>query len=136
MGGMAQPDYVAQAQVEVRVRYHECDPMGVAHHAVYPVWLEIARTELLRERGLAYRACEERGIFFVVARMSLRYRRPARYDDLLRVVVRARPSAGVKVEHDYEILRGDESLTTASTTLVCVDRDGRLMPIPPGIVGS
>lgn len=131
-------DYIATAEVEVRVRYHECDPMNVAHHAVYPVWLEIARTELLRQRGMAYRDCEAAGIYFVVARMSLKYRRPARYDDVLRVVVKARPSAGVKVEHDYDIIRwGDkELLTTASTTLVCVDRNGRACPIPPGVLGG
>ena len=129
-------DYVHQTTVEVRVRYHECDPMNVAHHAVYPVWLEIARTELLRERGLAYRQCEEQGILFVVARMSLRYHKPARYDDLLTIHVKARRSAGVKVEHDYEITRGGELLTTASTTLVCVDRAGKIMPIPPAVLGE
>ncbi len=130
--------YIAQCDVQVRVRYHECDPMNVAHHAVYPVWLEMARTELLRQRGMAYRDCEAAGIYFVVARMSLKYRRPARYDDLLRVTVMARPSAGVKVEHDYEIRRADddELLTTASTTLVCVDRDGKARSIPPGVLGG
>ena len=128
--------YVAQTSVPVRVRYHECDPMNVAHHAVYPVWLEIARTELLRQRGLAYRACEERGVLFVVARMSLRYHKPARYDDELTVTVKAKASAGVKVDHDYEIHRGAELLTTASTTLVCVDRAGKLQPIPPGVLGG
>jgi acyl-CoA thioester hydrolase len=131
-------EYVATAEVEVRVRYHECDPMNVAHHAVYPVWLEIARTELLRQRGMAYRDCEAAGIFFVVARMSIKYQRPARYDDVLRVVVKARPSAGVKVEHDYEIFRtGDNALlTTASTTLVCVDRQGKACRIPAEVLGE
>src|SRR5690348_8539667 len=92
--------------LEVRVRYSECDPMGVAHHSAYPVWMEMARTELLRRRGVAYRDLEGHGIFFVVARLSVRYRRPAKYDDLLRVHARVRPSAGVKIEHDYQVFRG------------------------------
>ena len=48
-------------EVPVRVRYVECDPMNVAHHSVYPVWLEIARTDLLRRRGNAYRDLEVAG---------------------------------------------------------------------------
>ena len=120
--------------VEVRVRYTECDPMGVVHHSIYPVWMEIARTDLLRRRGQAYRDLEAAGVFFVVARMSLRYKRPARYDDILRIHCETLPCAGVKVEHTYEIFRGSELLTTAETTLVCVDRAGKVQPIPPGIM--
>lgn len=108
--------------------------MGVAHHSVFPIWLEIARTELLRQAGVAYRDCEERGIYFVVARMSLRYRRPARYDDELTVTCKLEPSAGVKLEHAYEVRRGQELLATAQTTLVCVDGDGKIRPVPEGLI--
>jgi acyl-CoA thioester hydrolase len=120
--------------IEIRVRYTECDPMGVVHHSIYPVWMEIARTDLLRRRGKAYRELEAAGVFFVVARMSLRYKRPARYDDILRVHCETLPCAGVKVEHRYEVFRGTELLTTAETTLVCVDRAGKVQPIPAGIM--
>ncbi|WP_428389793.1 acyl-CoA thioesterase [Mucisphaera sp.] len=116
--------------VKLRVRYNECDPMGVAHHASYPVWLEIARTELLREQGGAYRELEDSGVLFVVARMNLRYRKPARYDDELAIAVRLEPSAGVKLEHSYEVRRGGEVLAKAETTLACVDREGKLRPVP------
>lgn len=108
--------------------------MGVAHHATYPVWLEIARTELLREQGEAYRAVEAAGVYFVVARMSLRYRRPARYDDLLQIIVTCGPSAGVKLEHTYTVERDGELLATAQTTLACVDGEGRLRPVPEGLM--
>ena len=121
--------------MEVRVRYSECDSGGMAHHSTYPIWLEMARTEALRQHGVAYNDLDERGILFVVARLSLRYRRPARYDDVIRVVVKTLPSAGVKVDHRYEIYREQELLTTAETTLVCIDRTGKLQPIPPGSVG-
>jgi acyl-CoA thioester hydrolase len=120
--------------IEVRVRYDECDPMRVVHHAVYPIWMEIARTELLRQRGLAYRDLEEQGVFFVVVKMSLRYRKPARYDEVLTVRVEALPSAGAKLEHVYRIERAGELLTEAQTTLVCVDGDGRIQRIPPSVL--
>ncbi len=122
--------------VPVRVRYPECDPMGVAHHATYPVWFEIARTELLRQQGEAYRDLEATGFFFVVARLNVRYRRPARYDDVLEVAVSLGPCAGVKLEHRYEVRRGDELLATAETTLACVDADGRLQPIPRALLSE
>ncbi len=125
---------VLSTTVSVRVRYPECDPMGVAHHAAYPVWLEIARTELLREQGEAYRALEAAGVFFVVARLSLRYRQPAHYDDQLSIDVTCGRSAGVKLEHAYTVHRGEEVLATAETTLACVDRDGKLRPVPEGLL--
>src|SRR5690606_391074 len=100
------------------------------------IWMEIARTELLRRAGMPYRELEASGVGFVVARMSLRYRRPARYDDVLRVRCRSLPVTGVKIEHDYEIYRDNELLTTAQTTLVCVDGSGRPQPIPEHVFGA
>ena len=66
--------------IEVRARYPECDPMGVVHHTVYPVWFEMGRTELLRSVGGSYRDLEEAGALLAVTRLEVRYRAPARYD--------------------------------------------------------
>ncbi|MEM8738622.1 MAG: thioesterase family protein [Planctomycetota bacterium] len=123
-----------QITVPVRVRYQECDPMNVAHHSVYPVWFEMARTELLRSFGQAYRDLEAAGVFLVVAKLSIRYRRPARYDDELEITVKSLPTAGVKLEHHYEVRRGRELLAVADTTLACVGADGRLRPVPDSIL--
>jgi len=124
----------SETDIQVRVRYAECDPMNVAHHSAYPVWLEIARTELLRQGGVAYRSLEAAGVFFVVARLSISFQKPAYYDDVLRVHVRTTQVSRVKVEHAYEVWRGDQRIATAATTLGCVDRDGRVQPIPEGVV--
>ena len=121
--------------VEVRVRYAECDAQNVVHHSVYPVWMEIARTELLRAQGAAYRDLEAMGIFFVVARLSVRYRQPARYDDLLRVHVTLTEGGRAKIVHAYEIYRDAELLATAETTLVCVGRHGNLQKVPAELLG-
>jgi acyl-CoA thioester hydrolase len=120
--------------IPIRVRYAECDPMQIAHHASYPVWMEIGRTELLRAQGANYRDCEASGVFFAVARMNIRYKKPARYDDALELLVIGLPCAGVKVEHRYELRRGDELLMTAETTIVCVTGDGRAVPVPKGLL--
>jgi len=126
-----------EQSIEVRVRYCECDPMGVAHHSVYPVWLEMARTELLRSQGAVYRDLEARDVLFVVIELNIRYRRPARYDDVLTIHVKELPGPGgkrVKVQHEYAIHRDQELLATASTTLACVNRQGRPIAIPEGIM--
>lgn len=108
--------------------------MNVAHHSVYPIWMEIGRTELLRAQGAVYRECEERGVFFVVAKLNIRYRRPIKYDDQIEVHVVGLPCAGVKVEHRYEIFRGEELMATAETTLVCVTDTGKPVPVPEGLL--
>src|SRR5436190_12187766 len=79
----------------LRVRYCECDPMGVAHHAAYVPWLEIGRTEILRDTGVTYADLEKHGVFLVVVKLEVRYRRPVRYDDL--VEVRTRVTGGSRV---------------------------------------
>ncbi len=118
--------------VELRVRYCECDPMRVAHHSIYPVWMEMARIELLRCQGRPHHLLEAEGVHFVVARMSMRFRKPARYDDLIRVHVRMDCSGRIKVNHSYDIYRDEQLLAEAQTTLVCVDASGRPRPIPDG----
>jgi len=119
--------------IEVRVRYVECDPMGVAHHASYLPWLEMGRTELLRAGGMSYADVEAAGYFLVITRLEIRYRRPIRYDDVLLVTTAVAQSGRVKIEHSYQIVRKDDPtviLTTAASTLACVGRDGAVRELP------
>ncbi len=121
-------------RIEIRVRYSECDPMGVAHHTAYPVWFEMGRTELLRAaRGLRYRDLEAQGVFLAVVKLDVRYKRPARYDDVLALETTMTRSGRAKLEHAYELFRDGVRLATGSTTLVCLDSDGRPRPIPDGL---
>ena len=122
-----------KGSMEIRVRYCECDPMGVVHHTVYPVWFEMGRTELLRATGRNYRDMEEAGVFLAVVRMQVAYRRPARYDDLLRLETTLTSAGHVKIEHAYELYRDDELLCTGATTLACLDRAGKARALPEGM---
>ena len=105
---------IAVIDLPVRVRYVECDPMGVVHHTVYPVWFEMARTELLRSKGGSYRAMEEAGLLLAVVRLEARYRAPARYDDLVTVHCELLASGPVKIEHRYRVMR-DSTLSSGET---------------------
>lgn len=117
-------------RIDIRVRYVECDPMGVAHHAIYPIWFEMGRTELLRTSGVNYRDIEAQGILLAVVSLSVQYKRPARYDDYVTLETTLSRAGNVKIEHDYALYRGEELLTTASTTLACIGRDGKLQSVP------
>ena len=119
-----------QHEIELRVRYQECDPMGLLHHAGYFTYFEIGRTELLRADGGNYRKMEESGLFIVVVKAECRYHRPARYDDLLRLRTTVARIGAVKIEHLYELLRDDELLAVARVTLAVVDGRGKVRRVP------
>jgi acyl-CoA thioester hydrolase len=116
--------------VEIRVRYAETDAFGYLHHAQYLVYFELGRTELLRFNGVRYRDMEERGLYYVVARIECRFRAPARYDDVLTLTTRTTRLTRVRVDHAYELRRDGQLLTEASSTLVLVDRRGRPTTLP------
>jgi acyl-CoA thioester hydrolase len=116
--------------IEIRVRYQETDAMGVLHHANYLTYFEIGRTELLRANGYDYRKVEEGGLFMVIVAIGCRYRRPARYDDLLRLRTSAIRTTAAKIEHEYQLFRGDEMLAEGHSILACVDRSGKLQRVP------
>ena len=115
--------------IEIRVRYCETDAMGYLHHANYINFFEIARTELFRSLGGDYRGLEARGYFFVVVKVEVQYKRPARYDDLLHVRARVVRNSGAKLEHEYEVHRNAELVARGQTILACVDRTGNVQRI-------
>lgn len=126
---------VQQHELEIRVRYAETDAMGFLHHANYFVFFEMGRTELFRAQGGNYRIMEEQGLFLVVVKIECHYKAPARYDDLLTLTTRIARVTPVKLEHEYEVRRGAELLTTGRSTLACIDRAGKVQRIPDVIPG-
>jgi acyl-CoA thioester hydrolase len=118
--------------IQIRVRYNECDPMGVAHHTAYPVWFEMGRTEVLRQSRtkVTYRDLEAQGAMLAVVSLEVKYKRPAKYDDVLELRTTVTNIGHVKIEHEYELLRDGVLLATGRTTLACLDRNGRPQPVP------
>lgn len=109
-------------EVQIRVRYKETDQMGVMHHSNYVNYYEVARTELLRSRGVSYKEMEQRGVMLPVREVSLSFISPAYYDDLLTVKTRVYEKPGVKLRFDHEIYNeAGVLLNTGSVTLVFVD---------------
>ncbi|HEY7894651.1 MAG TPA: thioesterase family protein [Gemmatimonadaceae bacterium] len=120
------------SSVEFRVRYAETDRMGVVYHSHYLVWCEIGRTDHIRASGMPYREMEERGIALAVAEAEIRYKSPARYDDMVRVDTVISAVASRTVTFDYVISNAvsGEALATARTVLVSLNRDHRVVTLP------
>jgi len=117
-------------EITIRVRYAETDRMGLLHHANYLVYFEQGRTELLRSQGFAYKDFEDQGYLLVLTKADVRYRGPARYDDVLTVRTTVVRMTSVRIDHQYEVLREGALIAEGSTTLACVDRDGRVQALP------
>ena len=128
--------------------------MGVVHHAAFIPWLEMGRTELLRDAGVSYAQLEAAGVFLVIVKLGCSYRRPGRYDDLLEVRTRVVGGSRVKIRHEYEVVRVEsgatasaaagispstggevgEVLMVAETVLACIDQSGRPTLLPEWLV--
>lgn len=119
-------------KITIVPRYAETDKAGVVHHSVYPVWFEMGRTELLRANGLAYKDLEKTGVFFVVARLQIKYRRPAQYDEKLELETTCSRVTASRVEHMYKLARCCDGiiLAEASSVLACVNAEGKLRRVP------
>ena len=127
------PEMLAEHTITVRVRYCETDSMGFLHHSQFLNYFEQGRTELFRSQGGNYRAIEEGGLFLVVVRLQCNYHAPARYDDLLTLVTKVERISAVKIEHSYHLYCGEKLLASATSTLACVDREGRVSRLPEAI---
>jgi acyl-CoA thioester hydrolase len=115
-----------------RVNYSETDQMGFVYHANYLIWMDMARTEHLRERGMSYRDMERQGTFLTVTDAHVRYRQPARYDDMIRIRCWVRDLASRRVIFGYAIERAEtgELLATAETSLIALNTHQTLARIP------
>jgi acyl-CoA thioester hydrolase len=110
----------------VRVRFGETDLMGIVHHAAYLSYFEAGRVEYLRRRGIEYLQWATRGVHLPVVEARIRYRKTARFDELLLVDTRLSELGRVKLRFDYRVLRalaaGAEQLVAeGSTLLACVN---------------
>ena len=120
---------------EVRVRYAESDQMGRAHHMAYVAWMELGRTELMRQNGLSYAAMERRGVLLPVVRLEIDYLRAVSYEELLEVHTRLAEVRSRRVRFEYRIVAEDDGRLVAEgvTVLVCMGPDGRPRRLPDDV---
>lgn len=118
----------------IRVRYAETDAMGIVHHAVYPVWMELGRSDLLRKMGQSYAEWEQRGVMMSVAELRVTYRAPARYDELVEVRTQLKEAGRRKVVFGYEVWREGIRLAEGESVHVVTGPDGRARVMPDDLL--
>ena len=122
-------------QFNGRVRYAETDQMGVVYHGNYAQYFEMGRVEWLRNMGVSYKWMEDNGVMLPVVSLSMDYKKPARYDDVLTVKTIFKSQTSVKIEFDYEIYNEKgELLTIGYSMLVFVNMKTGRPTLPPDYV--
>jgi acyl-CoA thioester hydrolase len=108
-------------EYELRVRYGECDPQGIVFNANYLAYFDIAVTELWREAIGSWQTMVERGVDVVVAEAKIRFRRPARFDDVLALGAHVGSFGTTSMTTEIEIRRAGELLVDGRLRQVFVD---------------
>lgn len=108
----------------IRVRYAETDPMKYVYYGNYATYFEVARVELFRTLGMPYDDIEKRGIWLPVSEFSIKYLKPALYDQNLEIHTFIKKVPGVRIDFEYEIYNDSkEKITEAKTTLFFLDAE-------------
>jgi acyl-CoA thioester hydrolase len=106
---------------DVTVRFAETDAQGVVHNSVYFVWFEVARIAYLAEYAGGYPALRAQGLESFVLESHIRYRRPAHFDDRLRIHARIGELRGARFRFEYKVTRNGTVIADGWTTHACVD---------------
>jgi len=115
---------------KIEVRYAETDAMGIVHHAVYPVWFEQARTEILRINGIPFNELEKLGYGSPVIKLELEYKNPCRYGDFVDVHICVAREDRLRFRFFYKVLVNDKLSVQGSSQHVFT-KNGRATPHPP-----
>ncbi len=113
-------------KTNIRVRYAETDQMGVVYYANYFIWMEIGRTELLRESGITYKNLEETGVILPVTKAFAKYIAPSFYDDDILIQSAVTKLSGPRIKIDYRLFRNENQLICLGfTEHVFISRETR-----------
>ena len=115
----------------LRVRYGETDQMGYCYYGNYAQYFEVGRVEAMREVGMSYKSLEEKGVMLPVSDFKVKYKSPAKYDDLLLITTKIVEIRGARIIFEYTIYNENQELVSeAETTLVFVSKE-TMRPISP-----
>jgi acyl-CoA thioester hydrolase len=108
---------------DIRIRFAETDAQGIAHHASFVVWLEVARVAFLERFAGGYQAIRDRGIEALTTEVDVRYHRAAYFDETLTVWTRCVDVRGARFTYEYRIERDNELVADGFTKHAAVDRE-------------
>lgn len=113
---------------ERKAHYHETDQMGVIHHANYLKWMEEARTDFLDQLGLTYANIEKLGVISPVTGISIDYKTPVLYNEIVYFNIKIKEYNGVKMTIEYEIRKkANDNLCVIATSKHCFLKDNKII---------
>jgi acyl-CoA thioester hydrolase len=116
---------------EIRVRYSETDQMGYVYYGVYASYFEVTRVEAMRNLGVSYKELELSGIMMPVSEYSIKYKRPCKYDELLRIEVVIKEMPAARIRFYYSTFNEQNELANeAYTELFFMDAHQRPVRAP------
>ncbi len=123
--------------ISYRVIYGDTDKAGVVYYANYLRLFEIGRTEWMRHTlGVSYERLEKKGIMFPVVEAYIRYKAPARYDDIIHIHTALKEATKISLTFYYEIKKDNKTLVTGTTKHASTDINGKLTKIPKGLIDA
>ena len=123
-----------KSHLSVRIYYEDTDCGGVVYYANYLRYFERARTEYLRERGVDLGAWAEKGLYFVVSRVEIDYKAPARYSDLLEIETVVTDLSGTRITFSHAVRGQDDRLIANSVVVLACVSAGRPRRVPDEII--
>jgi len=125
-----------QTSFPIRVYYEDTDFSGNVYHAAYLKFMERARTEFLRDRGVHHSELAKQGIVFAVRQMNIWYDRPARIDDHLQVVTQLEELKGARMTMKQTVMRSEQVLVRAGVEVVAISLKGRPLRLPAVLINA
>lgn len=117
-----------------RVYYADTDFSGVVYHARYLEFLERGRSDFLRLAGVHHTELAEgkhgEKLVWVVRRMEIDFKAPAKIDDILTIDTRTESVSGARIFMAQQIRRGDEVLIEARVEAAIISESGRPRRFP------
>lgn len=108
---------------DITIRFAETDAQGIAHHASFVVWLEVARVAYLAAYAGGYQSIRDRGMEALTTEVFLRYHRAAYFDEMLRIWTRCTDVRGARFRFEYRIEREGEPVADGHTSHATMDRE-------------
>ncbi len=125
---------MGHVDVPLRVRYADTDMMGIVYYGTYPIYLEVGRSEYMRERGLSYRNLAEMGYDLVVSGLEIKYHSPAVYDDLLIIRTSIAEVQSRGCTFAYDVLKDGATVIRGRTRHICVNGARKPTKLPASLV--
>jgi acyl-CoA thioester hydrolase len=123
-------DIMFVSEKEVEIRYADTDQMGVVYHANYLIWMEMGRTQLIRDLGFNYAKLEEMGYVSPVIDLSIQYKKSMRYGQIAKVRTWVEQHDKLRTTYGYEILHEDGSVAASGTTVNILVKKDDFKPVP------